>query len=87
MKNNQKPHITVLLALMLFFYLCSAASSLLFAKHWIATDCLNPTAQDYFRSLMLVALAMLDPHAGAGEGGRPIVRIPPPEEERSADTV
>ena len=63
--TNQRPHILVLLGLALFFYLASAISSILFARHWIATDCLNPVALEYFRSLMLVSLAMLDPHANA----------------------
>lgn len=64
-KGGQRAHLVVLLALTLFFYVMSATSSLLFAKHWLAADCLNPTALDYFRSLMLVSLAMLDPHAGS----------------------
>jgi hypothetical protein len=63
--NNQRPHVVIILGLALFFYLASALSSMLFARHWMATDCLNPVALDYFRSLMLVSLAMLDPHAGA----------------------
>lgn len=61
--QTQKPHIFALLGLALFFYLVSIISSLLFARHWIAVDALNPTALDYFRSLMLVGLAMLDPNA------------------------
>jgi hypothetical protein len=61
--NNQRPHVVIILGLAMVFYLASALSSMLFARHWMATDCLNPVALDYFRSLMLVSLAMLDPHA------------------------
>jgi hypothetical protein len=62
---HQKRHVAILLALAIFFYLASAISSLLFALHRVGSDFLNPTALDYFRSLMLVSLAMLDPQATA----------------------
>lgn len=78
---NQRPHLVVLLGLTMFFYLASAVSSLLFARHWTETDCLNPVALEYFRSLMLVSLAMLDPR---GLQGAP---APAREEAPRAESV
>jgi hypothetical protein len=82
MQNNQKAHFWVLLGLTVFFYLCSAVSSLAFAKHWVATDFLNPMATDYFRALMLVSLAMLDPK-GEPAGAGPL----PPAARRAVEDV
>jgi hypothetical protein len=63
---HQRQHrsVWVLLSLAMFFYLISALGSYLYARHITAADCFNPMAGDYFRSLMLVALACLDPKPG-----------------------